>query len=65
MNLSKNEEVIIAIFLILTFIVILVERGQNWNWKQDLLLEFIGTTLVVLCLCGIPILIKILFKVIL
>lgn len=65
MNLSKNEEVIIAIFLILTFIVILVERGQNWNWKQDLLLEFIGTTLVVLCLCGIPILIKIIFKVIL
>ncbi|NFA60090.1 hypothetical protein EXM63_02525 [Clostridium botulinum] len=61
----SNKVLIIAIFLILTFFVILVERGQNWNWKQDLLLEFMGTALGVLCLCGIPILIKILFKVIL
>ncbi|MBD5631167.1 hypothetical protein HYH96_17290 [Clostridium botulinum] len=41
----SNKVLVIAIFLILTFFVILVEIGSNWNWKQELLLEFIGITL--------------------
>ncbi|HCL4480182.1 TPA: hypothetical protein N2D99_002269 [Clostridium botulinum] len=43
--LSKNEVLIIVTFLIIIFFAVLVEIGNNWNWKQELLLEFLGITL--------------------
>ncbi|ACA57498.1 hypothetical protein CLQ_14483 (plasmid) [Clostridium botulinum Af84] len=58
----SNKVLIIAIFLILTFFVILVEIGNNWNWKQELLLEFIGITLGLLGIVMTSKFITILFK---
>ncbi|KEI84137.1 hypothetical protein EJM73_06320 [Clostridium botulinum] len=43
--LSKNKVLMIVTFLIVIFFVVLVEKESNWNWKQELLLDFLGITL--------------------
>ncbi|MCC5439514.1 hypothetical protein AL714_07665 [Clostridium botulinum] len=60
--LSKNKVLMIITFLIVIFFVVLVEKESNWNWKQELLLDFLGITLGVFGIVIASKLITILFK---
>lgn len=60
--LIKNKVLMIVTFLIVIFFVVLVEKESNWNWKQELLLDFLGITLGAFGIVIASKLITILFK---